>query len=391
MTITKTILNYRNTISVHKTKPMYLYYPTDVLNMIIKYTPKELVKYLKDKDYNWPKLYYELFGTKEINIRYNHPKKYKNLYRNAIINRINKRSDIVTYGNNFVFRTTGYGKLLVKGCSHDGQMGIGKNFNIIYRSWLPVKLKHRVLQVACEWNHSMILLDNGTVLGTGNNSAGQLGLGDHKNRYVWERAKIEEKILQVACGNSYSVTLTKSGTVYISGRLPLYDYKSSPNILKETTSNIFEEAININETVIQIASGSNHLMILFKTGVLLAYGSNFFCQFGSNNMESEKLPYITFPQKIIQVQCGPLHSMILLEDGIVMATGNNEFGQLGSKLTHHPSSKTVNRFEAIKVKNILQIECKLNYSILYLKNGHKLRTDRCGKWITMNGPEYPEF
>lgn len=74
----------------------YLYIPTiigsipkDIVLTIIKYNPK-IVKYLSneklDLSINWEKLYYFLYQSKHIPLGYNYPKKFKNIYLNAIIN-----------------------------------------------------------------------------------------------------------------------------------------------------------------------------------------------------------------------------------------------------------------------------------------------------------------
>ncbi len=352
---------------------LYLNYPTDVFNMMIKYSPKELVNYLKDKDYNWPKLYYELFGEKEINIRYKYPKKYKNTYLNGIINRVNKRIGVII--DSYYYKTilTNFGRLLVKGQNENGALGLGNKK--CSKKWETIKLKHKVLQIACGYYHTMVVLDDGTVFGTGNNNDGQLGVGDYKNRYKFEKINLKEKVVQVACCNWTSIILTESGKVYISGEHFKKDSIKNPTIFEET---------KINGKAIEVAAGMQHIMILLDTGILLGIGKNYFKQLGNDEKEIfEEWTHIIFPEKVKQIQCGSYSSIVLLESGRAFASGCNCFGNLGLKVRVNVDENTVKGFTEIKIKNILEIERKLKYLILYLKDGQRLRTNKLGKWITV--------
>ncbi len=353
---------------------LYLNYPTDVLNMMIKYSPKELVYYLKDKDYNWGKLYYELFGEKEINIRYKYPKKYKNTYLNGIINRMSSKSDIVTYYNQCVrksaMKISGFGNLFVKGNNSEGQLGLGRRKFV--QSWTHVKLKHKVIQFANGYDYSMILLNNGKVFITGNNYLGKLGLGDDKDKCKWTEVQLEEKAVQIVCGISNFMILTTEGAIYISG----LEVPGSLHTLHK---------VYFPEKIIQIASGYGHLIVLLETGVLFGVGRNNSSQLGCKEQitscvdewQEIYLPLRKNKEKVVQLQCGPSYTMVLLNDGRVFATGNNSLGNLGIGTNYDQ-----NGFKELKIKNVIQIECKPSYSIIYLKDGHKLRTTSSGKWIT---------
>ncbi|KAJ2844837.1 alpha tubulin suppressor [Coemansia brasiliensis] len=75
-----------------------------------------------------------------------------------------------------------------------------------------------IRQIACGWNHSLLLTNDGRVYATGSNRYGQLGNGaQDKGVFKWAAVDTMPSIIAVACGMRHSMVLTESGQVYAWG------------------------------------------------------------------------------------------------------------------------------------------------------------------------------
>lgn len=83
--------------------------------------------------------------------------------------------------------------------------------------------------------------------------------------------------------------------------------------------------------VADVASGTQHSLILLKTGDVLAMGSNSYGQLGLGDTDSRRDPVLVkLPAgvKAAQISAGSWHSLVRTEDGQVFSFGRNDCGQL---------------------------------------------------------------
>lgn len=121
-----------------------------------------------------------------------------------------------------------------------------KNF---VSSYLTDELK--IKEVSCGQDFTLVLLNRGRVLAVGNNSSGQLGLGNDikKACMLTEIANLKENIQHISTGFAHSLLLGESGTVYGMGRnaekqvKPDSDQLSfySPTPIETSTETIFAQ------------------------------------------------------------------------------------------------------------------------------------------------------
>ncbi len=81
-------------------------------------------------------------------------------------------------------------------------------------------LKHKpVVQISCGENHSMVLTSGGNVYAWGDNSQGQLGLGDTVSRLRPELVKSLRNIktVRIATGGQHSLLLSGAGMLFSCG------------------------------------------------------------------------------------------------------------------------------------------------------------------------------
>ncbi len=90
------------------------------------------------------------------------------------------------------------------------------------------------------------------------------------------------------------------------------------------------------QTIIKVAGGANHTVILKSDGTVWTFGRNNFGQLGNNTTTNSSVPVqvhgpdnIGFLSGIIDIAAGSAHSMALKNDGTVWCWGGNADGQIG--------------------------------------------------------------
>jgi alpha-tubulin suppressor-like RCC1 family protein len=166
------------------------------------------------------------------------------------------------------------GRLMTTGRNNYGQGGYpvsGVNYVTSFRevTGIPGKVK----RVFCGLDFTYILLEDGTLMSTGYNNTGQLGLGDMTNRSAFTKVNFEHDIKEVDCGNNFAIITGTDGKVY--------------------------------------GTGSSGNYQLGKAG-----GASLFNDLGLSNIKIARTGY--------------LYSVFLTEDREVMAIGYNQFGQIGN-------------------------------------------------------------
>ena len=107
------------------------------------------------------------------------------------------------------------GTILGTGNNTHGQLGLTDTINRY--SFTPVPDIQDVKQIASNKNHTMILLNNGTILGTGDNHDGRLGLGDQVNRTTFTLVPDISNVKQIVCGYNFTMIILHNGTILKSG------------------------------------------------------------------------------------------------------------------------------------------------------------------------------
>jgi hypothetical protein len=75
-----------------------------------------------------------------------------------------------------------------------------------------------VAAIAAGDNHSLVLMNDSTVLSWGFNNSGQLGDGTFANSNIPEPLSISSKVIAIAGGGSHSLAITLNTTVWAWGR-----------------------------------------------------------------------------------------------------------------------------------------------------------------------------
>ncbi len=126
------------------------------------------------------------------------------------------------------------------GCGYNGygQLGLGDTDN----RTIFTQITNDIKSVYCGGNHTIILKNDGTLWGCGNNSSGQLGLGDTTNRTIFTKITTNaSNVKSVYCGFDHTLILKDDGTLWGCGnngssQLGLGDIDNRTTFTKITTN-----------------------------------------------------------------------------------------------------------------------------------------------------------
>jgi hypothetical protein len=191
--------------------------------------------------------------------------------------------------------------------------------------------------ISCGGYHTIVLMTDGTIWGTGRNGSGQLGLNDTTQRLTltqMDSTTIGGKTPQyISCGEDHTIVLMTDGTIWGTGRngdgqLGLNDTTNRQILTQMDTTTIG------GKTPKYISCGQRFTIVLMTDGTIWGTGYNAQGQLGLNDttnrqtltrMDTTMIEGRT-PQYI---SCGSETSYTLMTDGTIWGTGNNGQGQLG--------------------------------------------------------------
>jgi alpha-tubulin suppressor-like RCC1 family protein len=185
----------------------------------------------------------------------------------------------------------------------------------------------KVKQIACGEFFTMLLLDNGMILGTGDNSYGQLGIGNYTpSIYQFTPAitSFSSPIKKISCGEFHTVVLLENGQIWSTG----YNHAGQLGIGSFNTVNQFIQATTSVQFV-DVACGGLFTLAVTSTGQVYGTGLNGYGQLGSlGYMTNTFTQIVSFPGKKV-VPYASYNTSYLLVNETVYAAGDNSFGNLG--------------------------------------------------------------
>ncbi|MBN3310910.1 RCC1 protein, partial [Amia calva] len=213
-----------------------------------------------------------------------------------------------------------------------------------------VPLPEPIVQAEAGGMHTVCLSASGTIYTFGCNDEGALGRDTAEEGSETTPAKVElpEKVVQVSAGDSHTAALTEDGRVYIWGSFR--DNNGVIGLLEPMKKCTLPVQVPVEETVIKIASGNDHLVMLTLNGDLFSSGCGEQGQLGrvperfTNRGGRKGLKRLLEPQ-IVQVRsrgrvhfkdvfCGAYFTFAVSKDGHVYGFGLSNYHQLGTSGTN---------------------------------------------------------
>jgi alpha-tubulin suppressor-like RCC1 family protein len=166
---------------------------------------------------------------------------------------------------------------------------------------------------------------DGRVLATGNNSSGQLALGNTTNTSVFVESQYEDAV-EVAVGSAHSLARFSNGSVAASGSNALGQLGSA----SVTQTSVPIAVSGISGTVVAIAAGAEFSMALTSDGSVYTWGANDNGQLGDSTPGYRTTPArVSMSASVVAIAAGSSHALALANDGSVWAWGLDSSGQLG--------------------------------------------------------------
>ncbi|CAG9784994.1 unnamed protein product [Diatraea saccharalis] len=187
----------------------------------------------------------------------------------------------------------------------------------------------RVIDVACGRHHTIVLTENG-VYSAGDNTYGQLGVGNCWAGGVGDTASSGGRLLHVpyqwtapvvdiACGHYHSAAIDAGGRLYtwgwgVHGQLGhgIIDDEHSPRMVAKFQG----------RKVLSVGCGACHTVTLMKNGEVWACGPAIFGQLGSGNREKSSIPIrVVLPDAVEIIAAGYFHTLALTCKGQLYTWG----------------------------------------------------------------------
>ncbi|XP_059167595.1 uncharacterized protein LOC131949741 [Physella acuta] len=199
------------------------------------------------------------------------------------------------------------------------------------------RLSVQIQPVSCGPKHSAAIR-NGDLYTWGRSNSGRLGHGE-LSQTVCPPMLVETlhilklKVMSVACGNEHTLALTQQG-VYGWGN-------SKYGQVGVGTRHVYKRPMLLEtlqpETVIALDCGHYHSLALTSDNQVYSWGWGVHGQLGHGNPEDCLIPtHVRFllSLSVVKIAGGYAHSLVLTEPGDVWSFGCGYFGQLGVGVNH---------------------------------------------------------
>jgi alpha-tubulin suppressor-like RCC1 family protein len=224
------------------------------------------------------------------------------------------------------------GTVRAVGRNTNGQLGINVTGGTRQTPVQVFGISSSATVLACGFEHTIVLLANGTVQTFGQNGFGNLGLNDTVSR--------QTPVQVVAISATVSVTpaptafLTSAATSITLAATGGQIWTSSATGVARTTAG-------------SVAGGLYHTVVVLKDGTVRTFGSNDSGELGVGDTTSRLTPVqvIGITNATAATGGGYGSTSVLLSDGTVRTFGQNNSGQLGV-------NDTTNRLTPVTVLNI---------------------------------------
>ncbi len=240
-----------------------------------------------------------------------------------------------------------------------------------------VPLPLPALAISAGFGHNLVLLQDGTVMAWGENINGQVGVPGPTDQLTPIAIPGLTNVVAVSAGGSdHSLALLDDGTVRswgsnIHGELGIGAIGGGGSTIQTVTG---------LTGVVAVSAGGLHSLALLQDGTVMAWGRNNESQLGYDTTPNTESPTPALVQEsgagpltdVVGISGGIWHSLALLSDGTVQAWGTNLNGALGNGSSGGAvlfADPVLDSTGLAPLTNVQQISAGLNFSMAILNTG----------------------
>lgn len=226
------------------------------------------------------------------------------------------------------------------------QLGDGTSDN----RYTPVQVQglNGVVQIAAGYEHSVALREDGSVWAWGANGWGQLGDGTTTYRSYPVQVELISGVTSISAGRFHTIAVQgDGGTVWAWGQNTAQEL----GFYEEWDFAAHKEPLQIQglQDILFVSSGTNasHSFARQRDGTVWGWSVNNYGQLGDGTTYRRYTPsLIWYLTNASEIAVGGTHSISTTSDGSIFGMGRNEHGQIGDGTTndHSIPVKVTNRF-----------------------------------------------
>ena len=248
--------------------------------------------------------------------------------------------DAIAGGGYYNLALKADGTLWAWGDNSDGQLGLGDTTD----RTSPVQVDGSWTTIATGYEHSLALKTDGTLWAWGDNTDGQLGDGTLTDRPSPVQVCADYNVLSNNCttpltdvvavtsGSRHSLALKANGTLWAWGGNADggLGISAFPDKFSPVQVVDYNDVSGYLTDVVALATGSGggHSLALKADGTLWAWGGNYFGQLGLGDTEARPIPLKVGADTDWGTIAAGYHHTLGVKAGALYAWGRNNFGQL---------------------------------------------------------------
>ncbi|WP_456238581.1 RCC1-like domain-containing protein, partial [Parachitinimonas caeni] len=178
--------------------------------------------------------------------------------------------------------------------------------------------------VSAGYAHTVAIKQDGSLWAWGKNSNGQLGDGTTESRSTPTRMTSSQDWASVSAGYSHTLALKKDGSLWAWGNNEEWQLGNG------STSQLAPVRIGSENDWAEISAGINYSLGIKRDGSLWGWGSSILFDHLADRHSVHRVPVQLGTDKFwAKVSAGTIHALLLKQDGTLWGWGSNGYGQVG--------------------------------------------------------------